>query len=460
MSVFVDFPFGKGGSGFSSVFNVRSHGAYGDGLHDDTVSIQNTVNAALADGFGGVVYFPAGTYIVTGSATGTGGIQLGSNLWIVGAGQRTTTIKAGTSAPTYIDLLYVQGTITGSTTSVSNIVISDLTIDGANLTTNGNRPIGLLGCCVDLVNADNVRILNCTIKNAAGYGVQLASYDTTYTYLMKNPVVQDCTFINNGRISGSDTLAGGRHSAANFSNNEFLNCNGTAIDMVYPRFAIVHDNHIGTPAAGGNGAIASDFGAFGCEITNNRFETGAGGIALQGYLPDIPGSNVAPINCVIAGNIITQTRGIYDAGIFVTAATELSSQGASPTNVCRNITIANNEILGAYHSAIRLVDVVGFKVGVNRLRGWNSSGTAQSVTGGGASSLTAASDTAAFLLKAGAPGTSTGCAFGVIEGNSLYVDTTNQVCLYTEYQGAKHIRFTGNNVAAGVGGLTINTTAS
>lgn len=46
-------------------FNVLDDGAVGDGVMDDTAAIQATIDAAYAAG-GGVVYFPSGTYIVSG----------------------------------------------------------------------------------------------------------------------------------------------------------------------------------------------------------------------------------------------------------------------------------------------------------------------------------------------------------------------------------------------------------
>ena len=39
--------------------NVRDYGAWGDGLHDDTIAIQ-AATRAVADG--GILYFPPGTY--------------------------------------------------------------------------------------------------------------------------------------------------------------------------------------------------------------------------------------------------------------------------------------------------------------------------------------------------------------------------------------------------------------
>lgn len=53
------------GSGLGWFF-VTDYGAIGNGIADDTIAIQNTINAAEAAG-GGVVYFPAGVYVVGGA---------------------------------------------------------------------------------------------------------------------------------------------------------------------------------------------------------------------------------------------------------------------------------------------------------------------------------------------------------------------------------------------------------
>jgi hypothetical protein len=46
----------------STVFNVTNYGAIGDGITDNTISIQNAINAASAAG-GGIVEIPAGTFL-------------------------------------------------------------------------------------------------------------------------------------------------------------------------------------------------------------------------------------------------------------------------------------------------------------------------------------------------------------------------------------------------------------
>ena len=59
-----------GGGGGPAIFDVTDFGALGDGSTDDTSSIQDAIDAAEAAG-GGVVYFPAGVYVVNGALQDT-----------------------------------------------------------------------------------------------------------------------------------------------------------------------------------------------------------------------------------------------------------------------------------------------------------------------------------------------------------------------------------------------------
>lgn len=63
-------------------YNVEDYGAVHDGVTDDTEAIQDAINACF-NGGGGVVYFPNGTYCLSGALkNGIGGIDYNSQLYI------------------------------------------------------------------------------------------------------------------------------------------------------------------------------------------------------------------------------------------------------------------------------------------------------------------------------------------------------------------------------------------
>lgn len=89
--------------------NVFSYGATGNGSTDDTAAIQAAINAVNAAG-GGVVAFPAGTYLV-GSLTGY------PNVALLGAGRESAILKANANS---INILTVTGTATDSAYEVAH----------------------------------------------------------------------------------------------------------------------------------------------------------------------------------------------------------------------------------------------------------------------------------------------------------------------------------------------------
>lgn len=50
--------------------NVRDFGAFGDGIHDDTVAIDYTKRVAQMIGQHALVHFPTGIYVYEGNADG------------------------------------------------------------------------------------------------------------------------------------------------------------------------------------------------------------------------------------------------------------------------------------------------------------------------------------------------------------------------------------------------------
>jgi hypothetical protein len=122
--------------------DVLRYGATGDGVTDDTDAIQEAID------LGGGVYFPAGTFMVSG-------LLLASNVHLVGSGKVTTTIK----------LLDSSNQHTIRMVSVSNVSIRDLTVD-ANRSGQSNGVHG-----IRLESASHVLIENVEVKECRHYGI-------------------------------------------------------------------------------------------------------------------------------------------------------------------------------------------------------------------------------------------------------------------------------------------------
>lgn len=112
----LDTKVGKG----ELVFNVKDYGAIGDGVADDTAAIQDALDNA-----DGTLYFPPGTYKVTG--TGAAALTLTRNVTLVGSDSRVTTIS-GVGLGTTTDVLSVAITENSGATEVRNWRLTGLSI--------------------------------------------------------------------------------------------------------------------------------------------------------------------------------------------------------------------------------------------------------------------------------------------------------------------------------------------
>lgn len=157
----------------SAALNAFAYGAKGDGSTDDRAAIQAALDAAAAAG-GGVVYLPAGTYIINKYLT------IGSKVRLVGAGMSVTTIKcgstftAGGTAPLGGGYSMIQVAALNQT----DVAISDFTCDGnesanrATLSVAGSR---LSSYLIDMRNVTGLRIERVATRNSWTYNIMVLS---------------------------------------------------------------------------------------------------------------------------------------------------------------------------------------------------------------------------------------------------------------------------------------------
>lgn len=154
-------------------FNVFDYGAVGDGITNDTIAIQNAIDAANNAG-GGVVLLPAGTYLVsTSSLTETlwnfgvawpatdGCLVLRNNVQLIGEGVNVTTIKSNNANKTVIQIA-----------DGNNIKVSNLTVDGSwSGSGAGHGIIQLLSTSDNSTVCQNMIFDGLFITNVGSYGI-------------------------------------------------------------------------------------------------------------------------------------------------------------------------------------------------------------------------------------------------------------------------------------------------
>jgi parallel beta-helix repeat protein len=151
-----------------SAANVADFGADPTGVADSTVAIQ----AALSTGVNGV-YFPAGTYTVTGTLTAR------SDLVIFSDANATVHQTANNTTTFLID-------------GCSNVIIDGITVLGKGVTDTGSVAINDAAAKsfgIHITDSDNVWVQNCSVLQCKRVGILT---DTSNNIWVQNNIVVGC----------------------------------------------------------------------------------------------------------------------------------------------------------------------------------------------------------------------------------------------------------------------------
>lgn len=213
-----------------NAFDVRRHGAVGDGVALDTGAINKTIEACAAAG-GGTVSFPAGRYL-------TGSIFLKDNvtLWL----DAGATILGVKDLKQYIPKGGGRGGALISGTGVRNVaIVGHGTIDGQHLF-NPNGAEHMRGPHALVLNGcQDITLRDFSVKDPGGYAVRMLScervnvdgitttggWDGVGMIDVKNATVSNCKL-----LSGDDSLSGNPWENVTVSNCVLsTGCNGFRI---------------------------------------------------------------------------------------------------------------------------------------------------------------------------------------------------------------------------------------
>jgi hypothetical protein len=189
-------------------YNVKTYGAAGDGVADDTSAIAAAITAAGS----GIVFFPSGTYRTTSALTVPGGTSL------LGTGTASSSISIDHASANLL-------TLSANATAVHSIVGLKLTATQANS-----------GIIVNVGAANHVSIRDCYLGGSLAQGVLVKTNDAaanvavTWTTMQMGAAGMAqailCTL-------GSVIMVGGDVVAPSGAfNTDIFTCNGTTIRLV------------------------------------------------------------------------------------------------------------------------------------------------------------------------------------------------------------------------------------
>jgi hypothetical protein len=363
--------------------SVKDFGAVGDGVTDDTASIQAAINAKA--GSGGTILFPSGTYKITSTLTWYNTVSADKpGITIVGEGRNSTILKSYISNGPLLDVRGTKSFASGGSGSsfFNGGGIYGIKFDGANATgtsdaiyVQGWQYAEIEDCYITTFPRDGVRqwidtgfpnadyssssinIVDTWIWDCAGQGVNQTGAIGAWSWEFRKALIAycgmgatitsagnsftDCSFVGNGYSPAGVSRSGGSHlqigSSAGGTNR--ITIHGCEFD--FARLAHVKLDYCQTVSI-----AQSRF------IFNDRNSTGSltptvGGVVIA---PDSASSNV-------------QTLIINDCSVRIDTAGTCNAFVMANTSNVQGVKV--NGTVFANNSGATLNKYVGFTSGSN-----------------------------------------------------------------------------------------------
>ncbi len=336
----------KPNSKSSESISVKTFGAKGNGITDDSQSIQTALDSCV----GKTLFFPAGTYMLHKTIT------VPSNIILLG--EDGTILKASSNFGVDKDLL--------RTYNGQNITLDSITLSGNNGSNpKGNSQIATVGVWLwDIWGCNNLKMVNCSFIDDLYPASRLVYDSSNITYDSCKFINVDCGVIfqgsgnvdqlvvTNSIFDGHEKsepisfFGSGKYTNITISNNTMQNkTHGKAINIM--RGTVDNIKIFGnTLVSDACGVYIADEASANIEVYNNNIESTGIGIRIK---------NSSKVNA--HDNTISKTRsqGLFiencsDVTFSKNTVTDCGSNGINWHAIhlkgdCNNITLDNNTLV-------------------------------------------------------------------------------------------------------------------
>lgn len=326
-------------------FSVTDFGALGNGIADDTKSIQKAIDAAFAAG-GGFVLFPAGTYKIKIRSDIPQSLIVYPKIALQGNSYETSIIKLAGRQRNYNSLIGAAEL----DDDLSNFSIKNLTIDSNSVSNPVSSEANFSGArdrfSVRVFSGVNVQITNSRFRDINAVNTITVNSDTKVSdVLIENNIFEKIGGASFDYDHSTIYLHGKRGIVAN---NVFLSRKGAGTNGARTAIETHGDDHtVQNNSIDGfaNGIFATGYASSSRNqiVTGNTINNAHSGIVMWSYFFQNSLPNPALVNCRISGNKIKINvsgwrklwRGSPNQGIAL--------EPNSPSSV-KDIYIENNEI--------------------------------------------------------------------------------------------------------------------